>query len=454
MNLSIFIMRPRTFLWLIQALIKRYNRTLLLGFSIGLIVFLSAIFAYPVLTPSLKKTDIKRIGVVGSYTPTDFPSEIQHQISFGLTNLTSTGEATLAAALNWEISEDGKNYTFHLDPKLLWQDGKQFTSNDVNYNLKGAQVKPDGPATLQIKLSEPFSPLPVLLSQPLFKPGLVGLGQYKVSLLKANNNNLTDLTLLPVTQSKSQPVLKFRFYPTQEKAILAFKLGEIDQIDGLNDLSAFVNWPVKVKSQVTRDYYLTLFYNTQDQVLSQKTVRQALTYALPDFSQGERARSPISPLSWAYNSKVKEYEYDPKMAKDLMSQTKEGTFSATTKITLTTTKDHEYLAKQISASWKKINLDVEIQIVEKIPENFQVLLAAQALPKDPDQYLLWHSTQEKTNISHYKSPRIDKLLEDGRKEMNQEARREKYLAFQKYLIDDVPAAFLYYPTVYEIIRPK
>lgn len=62
------------------------------------------------------------------------------------------------------------------------------------------------------------------------------------------------------------------------------------------------------------------------------------------------------------------------------------------------------------------------------------------MPKDPDQYILWHSDQV-NNIVRYKNLRIDKLLEDGRSVTNINERKEIYSDFQKYLMDDLPASF-------------
>ena len=73
------------------------------------------------------------------------------------------------------------------------------------------------------------------------------------------------------------------------------------------------------------------------------------------------------------------------------------------------------------------------------------------LPHDPDQYALWHSGQT-NNISKYKSMRIDKLLEDGRSITDAEKRVNIYSDFQKYLIDDSPATFVYFPYVYTLSR--
>src|SRR6478735_5566969 len=38
-------------------------------------------------------------------------------------------------ATRWELSGDGKAYTFHLNPKAQWHDGKPVTAEDVVYSL-------------------------------------------------------------------------------------------------------------------------------------------------------------------------------------------------------------------------------------------------------------------------------------------------------------------------------
>ncbi len=38
-------------------------------------------------------------------------------------------------ATKWELSEDGKVYTFHLNPKAKWHDGKPVTAEDVVYSM-------------------------------------------------------------------------------------------------------------------------------------------------------------------------------------------------------------------------------------------------------------------------------------------------------------------------------
>jgi len=56
------------------------------------------------------------------------------------------------------------------------------------------------------------------------------------------------------------------------------------------------------------------------------------------------------------------------------------------------------------------------------------------------------------NITNYQSPKLDKLLEDGRKLTDQNERQAVYFDFQKTLVEDTPVIFLYHPTVYTISK--
>jgi peptide/nickel transport system substrate-binding protein len=72
-----------------------------------------------------------------------------------------------------------------------------------------------------------------------------------------------------------------------------------------------------------------------------------------------------------------------------------------------------------------------------------LLLLGQEIPIDPDQYVMWHSSQA-TNFTNYKNTRIDSLLEKGRQTTEIAERRTIYQEFQQYLLEDPPAIFLKY----------
>jgi len=180
-------------------------------------------------------------------------------------------------------------------------------------------------------------------------------------------------------------------------------------------------------------------------MLSGKEIRQALSYAIDKNSfNKKRAISPISENSWPFNPQVKTYEYDLDRAKELIKNQFELNFVTSPNLINT--------AETIKKYWEELGITVNLSSSPFIPEEFDAFLATYEIPTDPDQYGLWHSTQTTTNISKYNDPRIDKLLEDGRLELSEIARKKIYLDFQRFLLEDAPAVFLYYPNSYNILR--
>jgi len=56
----------------------------------------------------------------------------------GLVRLDDKGQPQPGVATSWEVSEDGKKYTFKLNPEAKWSDGKQITAGDFEYTFKRA----------------------------------------------------------------------------------------------------------------------------------------------------------------------------------------------------------------------------------------------------------------------------------------------------------------------------
>jgi len=393
------------------------------------------------------EVETKIIGISGSFTPTNLPLAIQNLLSTGLTNVEFTGEVKAALATSWELSEDDKEYIFRLRDDLLWHDGKKFTAYDINYNLKDVTFEPIDDTTLKVVLKEPFTPLPSFLSKPLFRKGLVGIGSYRVESVKLNGEFVSLLSLEPM--ANDLPVIDIRFYPTEAAAKTAFKLGEVNVIDEISDPVPFTDWPnIMVKESVKYNQYVGLFFNNQNSLFQEKDIRQALSFVI-EKQEANRVVSPISSKSWAYTTRVKSYEQDINKAQELVAG---FGLDDGTEVTLTTFPQFFSLAHKIASAWETLGIKTKIKIESRLPQSYQVVLATQEVPVDPDQYTLWHSTQEQTNISNYTNPKIDKLLEDGRKELDQEKRAQIYFDFQRYLVDDAPAVFLFHPTKYTISR--
>ncbi|MCL4200443.1 ABC transporter substrate-binding protein [Patescibacteria group bacterium] len=440
----------RIFFLVVVELARKYTRSLVLGFFVG--ILLSVLFwqAYPLVRTSLFSST-ERIGLVGEFSPSTLPPLIQNQISVGLTKLSEDGTPMPALATSWEATNSGKTFIFTLGTDWKWHTGKEVAAHDVNYNIRGVTLIPTGDHTLIAYLQYPYSPFPSLVAKPIFLPGLNGLGEYKISRIQLSGGNVRSIQLYPSKDTKKKAKL-YTFYQTEALAKLAFKLGEIDELADISSPSGIANWGnMHVDERVNYDRIVTLFFNMRSQVLSDKAARQALAYGIPDLPW-ESADSPISKTSWAYAKNTRNYTYNPAEVTRLLKTS--SLASSSGELVLSTFPAYLDVAQQIAASWTNLKIPTKVQVVSSVPQDFEVLLSAQDVPPDPDQYPFWHSTQTQTNVTGYVNVKIDKLLEDGRQELDQEKRKLIYTDFQRRLVEEAPAVFLYYPTLYTVSRGK
>src|SRR5690606_2025322 len=133
--------------------------------------------------------------------------------------------------------------------------------------------------------------------------------------LTFNGSSLDSLVL----ESDSQKIV-YKFYSTEQAAELAFKLAEIDTIQGLSSPHEFSQWnSLNIDVEVDNQQYAVIFLNVEDGNLAEKKVRQALAYAVPKLEDNsKRALGPLSRNSWAYNPNVKPYEYSLETARGLL----------------------------------------------------------------------------------------------------------------------------------------
>lgn len=417
-------------------------------FVFSLIIGLVGIYSFPQIVTTLTFNKTPSIGLVGNFTPSTLPLFLQKEISVGLTTLTSDNSATSGAAISWSVSPDGKSITFNLDRNLFWQDGTKFDTSQINYNLKGVEVKRLSLHSLQFNFKEPFAPLPVIVSQPLFKNGLIGLGKYKVEGIKFNGRFISTVQMQNMQNGTK---VTYKFFPTEQMAVLALKLGIINKVQNIHTNFNLQSDPhYQVTSQISPDTQAVLFINLRKDASAEKSFRQSLSYALPDtFIQGQSAISSLPQNSWGKTDAVKKYPQNIDLAKSEVE--KLSSKSAKPKIILSTSQELRPVAEVVADSWNKIGVRTTLNIVDNPPENFDVYLTYLSLSSDPDQYALWHSTQI-GNISGYKSFKADRLLEDGRKTFDLKERTAIYSDFEKALSEDIPAIFLYYPKIYVIQR--
>lgn len=404
-------------------------------------------------------------GIIGVYSRESLPLTVANLLSEPLIVLDRQGLPQPKLASEWQINNNATHYTIKLKDDIFWNDGTSVKASDIQFPLVDVEIAYPDDKTIEFKLANPFSPFPTLLTTPVFKKGsLVGVGRFKVSRLDQSRGLITKLLLIPTADKdngigspqtalvQDLPIISIRFYPDEKTAKTAFALGEIDSLIGASELSDIKNsLTLAIKQNTNFNKLVAIFFNTQDQLLKDKNLRKALIAATSKIDNEERAKTSIMPTSWAYNDSVKEILGHKDLTKAFLEKVD---ITQNQPLILTTTPALVPLAEKIVESWKQQSFGIVLRVESGIPQNFQALLISQPIPSDPDQYALWHSTQTKTNLSKYASPRIDKDLEDGRRNGNLEERKEKYYDFQKVLAEDAPAAFLYFQKTNILYRKR
>ena len=303
-------------------------------------------------------------------------------------------------AKSWDISEDGKTYTFHLNKNMSFSNGDKLDAEDVAWSInqlkeqqyynanqvasleKATAVDAD---TVQLTLSSPDSNLLWYLTG---RPGLVfdkqakydakteaiGSGPYTVEsfdssskmVLKANPK-YWGTAHKAVTQN-----VILRFLTDDNAAVNALKSGDVDVLSPVNATLAksLDTKTYKVSAADGSDKYV-LAFNCTNAKLSDKRVRQAIRYAINhkeiiasrgdvDYALG----GPIPSVDPGYEDLTDLYPYDLDKAKSLMA---EAGYSTDKPLTLTLTYANTYgteLGDQLRSQLADIGIELNINYVE------------------------------------------------------------------------------------------
>jgi peptide/nickel transport system substrate-binding protein len=272
----------------------------------------------------------------------------------------------------------------------------------------------------------------------------------------------------------------YRVIPSQATIFLELKARGVDlasltviQYMRQTEYPAFRKAYRKLRYQ-GRSYEFFAF-NLKDPRFADHRVRQAIAHAIDKkeiidgvtLGVAREVWGPIRPGTWSYTDKVKRFEHDPEKAKKLLAEAgwidrdgdglvedKNGRPFTFTIRTNQGNDERKRAAELIQQRLKEVGIKVELHIVEWAafinkfvkPRNFEVLMLGLGGATDPDQYVIFHSTQtghDQMNRTGYSNPEVDRLLEAGRATCHQEARRPHYLRMQEILAEDLPMIFLY-----------
>jgi peptide/nickel transport system substrate-binding protein len=498
--------------WLVIGYLKRHRAIIggLLSLTI-IALILGRYFSIParnLLADSFSKTLFVEgmIGPVSSINPlfanSDSEKDIARLLFRGLTKTDVSGVPQGDLAASWDIDPSGKEYIFHLKTNLKFQNGSPITADDVayTYNLakdpkygstlsttfKDLDVQALDDNTILFHLRSPFSPFLSLtdlgvLPQTALKHQLdrgTELPKIDLGSLGSTNFKLTSFGSDSVTLTAKNTSFNFRIYQSEANLKTALKLGEI-QAAAFTENPELTGWRTyQIQTSTVYRRFVGIFYNERSLPTNDKTIRQALSYAVDKdkiISQilngaGEKALSPIPPTSWAKSDNPRTYAYAPDAAQKALDgdgwaggpiRSKAG---KTLEISLSYPDSPQYraVATQVAEDWAKIGvrallnpLDVTTFQTKIIgSKSFQAAIFTEEVGADPDQYVLWHTTQKDTNITGMSLPKLDKALEDGRETVTQTDRIAKYLDFQRFLLDESPVTMLYYPKLFYVVSNK
>lgn len=393
-------------------------------------------------------------GAVGTYTEDNLPLIVTRLLSQSLIVMDRAGNPKPNIASSWEVNPEATKYTVKLKKDAKWIDNTPVKAIDLDFSLPSTKVKANSDNSLTFEIADSYSPFLSLLDKPLLKRGTrIGIGPYTITKIKKDPISKVFITYVFLTSSqKDLPDLIIRFFDSEKNAQTALELGEVDALLGVNDTSKLKDQnTLNIWSRINYQQLVTIFYNTQDKVLSDESFRLALSFGAPSIPNEAEAKTSIPPTSWAFNPEVKDYLDNKELAESYLAKVENGKDST---IILTATTFLEDVGQQIVSEWNKNGIKAKLKVESGIPQNFQALLITQNIPEDPDQYSLWHSTQKQTNISKLESKRIDKDVEDGRKISDMEVRKARYVDFQRVLLDESPATFLYFPKYTAVYRTK
>jgi peptide/nickel transport system substrate-binding protein len=425
-------------------------------------------------------------------------------------------------AESWDISEEGLVITFHLRKNVKWHDGEPFTSDDVNFTYEKLvdtntrtpyasdylmidRFEIIDPHTVKIRYKKPFSPALEswgmgIVPKHIFEKGdfnnhhanrhPIGTGPYKFVDWKTDERIVLEAN---GDYFEGRPYIDriiYRIMPDEAVQFLELRKGTIDTM-GLT--------PDQFQKEAVSEEFLDSFnkfrypsfgytylgYNLKNPLFENKSVRQAITYAINRqeiidgvlLGLGQVSTGPFPPTSWAYNKNVPVYEYNPEKAKELLCKCgwrdrdgngileKDGKPFSFTLMTNQGNKMRELCATIIQSNLRAVGIQVNIRILEWAAfihqyidkKNFDAVLLGWSLSRDPDQYAIWHSSQIKEgqyNFISYNNPEVDRLLVEGRRTFDMQKRKEIYHKIHAILAEEQPYTFLYVADALPIVHNR
>ena len=394
---------------------------------------------------------------------------------------------------------DSKTYIVKIDNDKKWSDGSPLIAKDIQFTIdrlkegisvyaynveKVVQVEVVDQETVKITLSEEVPFFEYLLTFPILPNNYymgedmntsekipVGTGMYKIESINDNNIVLVKNPKWWNIKDKEPKIDKITIKKYSEIGELYnnFKLGNTDIFTSSNtNLEQYIGTIGYTKSEIKGRSFDYLAFNCEEDLLSNKSVRQAISYALDkpylvsSVYGGEYYVSdfPLDYGNYLYDEKLSKQEYNEDKARKVL--TDDGWVFRNS----TWQKQENYRTKRLNLTITvEASNDQRIEVAENIKEQLANIGIKVTIKKVTDkQYktiLNNHSYQmiitgvynsytpnvnsflETGNLQNYSNEEIDRLLSEVKNTSDENTLKEKYKRIEEIYFEDLPFIGLY-----------
>ena len=237
------------------------------------------------------------------------------------------------------------------------------------------------------------------------------------------------------------------------------------------------NPAVQMAEYPDNGYFYIAFNLREGHIYADKALREAFsmcidqekTVEVATGGNGVPVQANTPPFSWAYNPETPKYVLDVAGAKakieasgwtlgDDKIYAKDGTRLASTLFVRVGRPQRLAFAELARDQLKECGIEVTVQegdlntvLIPKVldyPNDFDTYLGGWSTALDPDDYSIFHSseipskeTPSANNFPGWKNDEADRLLKEGREELDQEKRKAIYAEFQVLIHNELPYYF-------------
>jgi peptide/nickel transport system substrate-binding protein len=431
---------------------------------------------------------------------TDAQSERIGELMFeGLVRRDQNFELQPRLAESWQIP-DPLTYVFHLRHDVHFHDGRQMTSADVKWtldsllsgNIRSAKtsayryvdrVEAPDDFTLVIRLKEPYAALLWNLSDGAL--GVVPRGSGEE--LARRPIGTGPFRFVSETPDREVVIIRneqywgkrtglarvlFKVVPDATTRALELRKGSADvEINALpgDMVPTLARQPSLVVEQAPGTSYQYLAMNLRDPILKNVLVRQALAYAVDRQSlihylwhdMARPANSVLPPQHWAYDSRAAQYPHDVAKARALLDQAgyRAGADGVRFHLVMKTSTDEttRLLCAVLQQQLRGVGIALDIRSYEFATFYADVVKGAFQLyslrwvggsNQDPDIFENVFDTAsfapKRANRGYYSNPEVDRLIAQGRHDVDEQQRATEYRKIQQILNRELPYVNLWW----------